>query len=192
MALDAASHRPQHPDRESDELVDELIDEQLVDEREDEPEDEEDEEDEGRDDELADEPNEELEVDFAFELGGSRLACIYTRGLWWLGIPELYLSPPPTFQVRTELEWARLATVLASGLIHLAQHLIEADDFDVPPHQCELDGQLVTLWLERQEAPEGRLAIALTSEVDTVLRVDCSLWAEPDAGTDQVNAEATG
>jgi hypothetical protein len=140
--------------------------------------DEPDEFDDDRDDDLDD----DLEVEFAFDIDGSRLACVYTRGLWWLGIPELYVSPPQSFGVQTELDWARLTVLLASGLIHLGQELMAVDGFDLPPYRSDFDGTPLILWIERQEAPEGKLAIALTSEVDTVLRVGCSLWQPPPHG----------
>jgi hypothetical protein len=133
------------------------------------------------DDDLEDDVGDledELTVEVAMNHGGGggRLACIYTRGMWWLGLPELYITPPSTFDPGPGFDWGRLAFVLASALITLGHELIEIDHFELAPYQDLFDDEPVELWLAGQEAPEGLLAIALENDVDTVIRVECSLW----------------
>ena len=129
------------------------------------------------DDETEDDED-DLTVDFAFDIENQRLACIYTGGLWRLGLPELYLRPPGpgTGHAMTD---ARRAVFLATGLIHLGYRLLAAEEFDVPPYHGELDGRQVQFWLGEQEAPSEELARHLDPDVDTVIQVHCSLWHAP-------------
>jgi hypothetical protein len=128
-----------------------------------------------------DDEDDDLTVDFAFDhdLDKPRLACIYTGGLWQLGIPELYLRPPRNHGSGDAASDARLAVFLATGLIHLGYSLLEADGFDVPPYWTTLNGRQVRFWLGNQEPPGERLARNLAPEVDTVIQVHCSLWHAP-------------
>ena len=109
-----------------------------------------------------------------------RLRRVHTNGLWWAGLPELFIEPPPTDHPERDSDWAALAFLLASGLIALGQELSEAEDFDLPPHQDIFKGKSVSLWLARHEAPDEELLDAVGAVVDTVIRVECSLWADPD------------
>jgi hypothetical protein len=122
------------------------------------------------------ESDDDFEIEIALDTRAGRLACVYTMGLWWYGIPELYISPPPDFVVDLAYDDGDLAVVLAAGLVELGRGLLDSDDAELPPHSCEFRGQSATLWLDRTEAPEGALAVALPAEVDTVYRVECSLW----------------
>jgi hypothetical protein len=162
MTMNAFSDRPDDPDAEYDDLDD-------LDEDEDEDEDCE---------------EDALSVEFAIDQDGSRLAYVYTRGLWEYGIPELCVRLPDEFGATRKLDWGNLAFFLASGLIHLGSELIDVDHFTVPPYHGEFDGRPVQMWLDGQAPPEGPLAIALGEEVDTVLRVDCSLWHPSIGGED--------
>ena len=122
--------------------------------------------------------DEDLTVDFAFDSENQRLACIYTGGLWRLGLPELYLRPPSPGSGHAMTD-ARQAVFLATGLIHLGYRLLAAEGFDVPPYHGELDGRQVQFWLGEQEAPSEELARHLDPDVDTVIQVHCSLWHAP-------------
>jgi len=122
-----------------------------------------------------------LVIEFAIELGTARLGHLYTRGLWWLGIPELCLSPPTSYHLPAGADWGQLACFLGARMIELGRALIVVDHFDVPAQQGELDGRQVRIWLAGQAPPEGPVAIALGPEVDTVIRVDCSLWSSAPA-----------
>ncbi|MBT0772263.1 hypothetical protein KIH74_25180 [Kineosporia sp. J2-2] len=108
-----------------------------------------------------------------------RLRRIHTNGLWWAGLPELFADPPAHFTAGTETDWALLTFLLAGGLVSLGQELLEAEDFDLEPHHDIFRGRPVQLWLDRHEAPDDDLERALGSVVDTVIRVECSLWAPP-------------
>jgi hypothetical protein len=109
-----------------------------------------------------------------------RLRRVHTKGLWFAGLPELFIDPPANFGFGQENEddWARLAFLLASALITLGQDLIEAEHFDLEPHHDVFRGRPVRIWLARHEAPDDELRAALGPSVDTVIRVECSLWAE--------------
>jgi len=124
-------------------------------------------------------PEDDLCIEFAFDLERRQLLCVHTSGLWQLGIPELYIRPPQNFGTGTAMADARMAVFLATGLIHLGHSLIQAAGFDVPQHRAELDGKEVRFWLAGQEPPFEELAGNLGSAVDTVIKVDCSLWHEP-------------
>jgi hypothetical protein len=141
----------------------------------DEPEEESDE----PDDERDGEPDDDLTVDFAFDLDGMRLACIYTGGLWNLGIPELYLRPPDDQAFDNSTEAARLSVFLATAVIQLGYELLDADGLDVPPYYADLDRRSVRFWLGAPEPPDQQLARHLDPEVDTVIEVHCSLWHAP-------------
>ncbi|HST81193.1 MAG TPA: hypothetical protein VLL08_05605 [Kineosporiaceae bacterium] len=120
----------------------------------------------------------ELTVDFTFDVENKRLACIFTDGLWRMGVPELYLRPPGPGSDDAMTD-TRLAVFLATGLIHLGYRLLAAEGFDVPPYHAELDGRQVQFWLGDQEAPFEGLAHSLNPDVDTVIKVHCSLWHAP-------------
>jgi hypothetical protein len=122
---------------------------------------------------------EDLAVEVAVESGSQRVACVYTRGLWSLGLPELYFVVPGSFRPAPGFDWSRLAFLLASTLMVLGHELIDVDHFDLEPYEDLFDGSPVEMWLGPQEAPTGRLVIALGEEVDTVIRVECSLWSGP-------------
>jgi hypothetical protein len=132
---------------------------------------------EDEDEEEADDED-ELTVDFAFDIENEHLDCIYTGGLWRLGVPELYLRPPVPGSGEAMAD-ARLAVFLATGLIHLGYRLLAAEGFDVLPYHAELDGRQVQFWLGDQEAPFEALAHSLGPDVDTVIKVHCSLWHAP-------------
>jgi hypothetical protein len=120
--------------------------------------------------------DEDLTVEFAIDQRRSRLACVYTKGLWGYGIPELCTMPTEDFADGAQLDWGGLAFFLASGLIHLGHELMAVDHFSIPPYEGEFEGKPVKMWLDRQQPPDAALAVALGEEVDTVMRVDCSLW----------------
>jgi hypothetical protein len=122
---------------------------------------------------------EELSVEFAIDQHRSRLACVYTKGLWEFGIPELCARPPEDFGKSGALDWGGLAFLLAAGLVHLGHELMAVDHFELPPYHGEFEGKPVQMWLGRQEPPDGALAFQLGEEVDTIIRVDCSLWHPP-------------
>jgi len=119
---------------------------------------------------------EELSIEFAIDQRLSRLAWVYTKGLWGYGIPELCAAPAGDLRRGADFDWGGLAVVLASGLIYLGHELMAVDHFDIPPYYAEFGGEPVKMWLGRQEPPDDRLAVLLGDEVDTVMRVDCSLW----------------
>lgn len=127
-------------------------------------------------------PGDDLTIGFAFDLDGMKLACVHTGGLWRAGIPELYLQPPAGHLTGDRVHDARLAVFLATGLIQLGYRLLAADDFDVPPYWADFDGRRVRFWIDGEQMPPDRLAPHLDPEVDTVLRVDCSLWHRPVLG----------
>src|SRR5690348_15488669 len=106
----------------------------------------------------ADEDLDDLTVDFAFDLDGMRLACIYTGGLWSLGIPELYLRPPDDQEFGNAGDAARLSVFLATAVIQLGYELLDAESLDVPPYQADLDGRSVRFWLGIPEPPDQELA----------------------------------
>jgi hypothetical protein len=141
-----------------------------------------------RDDEEPDdwgEDDDDLRIDFAFDQHEKRLLCITTVGLWRMGLPELFIRPPQDqgpgsastdTQVDARVD-AGLAVFLATALIHLGYGLLAAEGFDVPPYQADLDGRRVRFWLGAQEPPFEQLAVILGPEVDTVIRVESSLWS---------------
>ncbi len=123
-----------------------------------------------------------------------RLRRVHTKGLWFAGLPELFIDPPADFGPDEEDDWPRLAFLLASALVTLGQELIEAEHFDLEPHHDVLRGRPVRIWLSRPEAPDDELRAALGPAVDTVIRVECSLWAaEEKAGekADEKPGDAT-
>lgn len=124
-------------------------------------------------------PDDDLTIDFAFDTTSKELACIYTGGLWHLGIPELYIRLPRDLMSGHAMADARVAVFLASGIVHLGMALLETDGFDVPPYQSELDGRQVTFWLGDHQPPFELLTVALDSDVDTVIEVHCSLFHAP-------------
>jgi hypothetical protein len=123
---------------------------------------------------------------------------VHTKGLWFAGLPELFIDPPANFGLLDELgqaeeagpdrkdDGARLAFLLASALVTLAQDLIEAEHFDLEPHHDVFRGRPVRIWLSRHEAPDDELRAALGPAVDTVIRVECSLWAVGEKPQDAV------
>jgi len=123
--------------------------------------------------------DDDLVVDFVFDRRTRRLVCVHTGGLWSAGIPELYIRPPQNFSTGAALLDAQLAVFLAGGLIGLGRALLAADDGEVPSHQGTLDGRRVQFWLGGPEPPFPRLAENLDADVDSVIRVDCSLWHTP-------------
>jgi hypothetical protein len=128
------------------------------------------------------EPIDDLHVDFMFDQRDRQLLCVHTGGLWLSGLPELYIRPPRKFSSGDALADAHLAVFLATGLIHLGQELVSTDGFEIPPYQADLDGRPVQFWLGRQEPPFPRLAATLGLDVDTVIRVECSLWSTSSPG----------
>jgi hypothetical protein len=133
----------------------------------------------GLDEFYDDGSTDELTVDFAFDLDRRRLACVYTGGLWYLGVPELYLLPPHDHRSGDTMADARLAVFLATAMIHLGYALLDCEGFEVPPYLADHDGQQVRFWLGNQEPPSDELAQHLDADVDTVIRVHCSLWHAP-------------
>jgi len=125
---------------------------------------------------LEDLDESDLRIDFAFDTNEQRLACVSTVGLWPMGLPELFIRPPTGVRLGNAEADARLTVFLATGLIHLASALLAADDFDIPLYQGELDGEQIRFRLGDQEPPSGELTAVLGPEVDTVIRVDCSIW----------------
>jgi hypothetical protein len=146
-----------------------------------EPEDEfDDVDDDDRAEDLADDLDDDLSIEFAIDQHRSRLTCVYTRGLWEYGIPELCTKLPEHLPEQLgppdELKWGSLACSLATGLIYLGQELMAVDHFLIPRYHGEFDEKPIQMWLDRQEPPEGSLALALGPAVDTVMWVNCSLW----------------
>ncbi len=137
------------------------------------------------DDGFDDDPveNDGLTVDFAFNHDGTRLVCIYTSGLWQLGLPELYLRPPRNLRIGHLAADAQLTLFLATGLIELGYRLLESEGFDVLPYRTDLNGRQVRFWLGAQEPPFERLARNLDPGVDTVIQVHCSLGHAPLLGS---------
>jgi hypothetical protein len=137
--------------------------------------------DDDEDDELEDEdedyePEEELTVEVVLDKDRNRLRCVHTRGLWWQGLPELYVAPPLDFSPPNGCDWGRLAFVLASGLIELGQLLIEADSFEISTHSSTVAGWPIEMWPGKQHDPTDWLAVLMSREVDTVIQVECSFW----------------
>jgi hypothetical protein len=126
-----------------------------------------------------DRPHDSLTVNFAFDRDGDRLACLYTGGLWQLGIPELYLQPPRSHWSGNPTVDAGLAVFLSTALIRLGSRLLMADGFEVPPYFAGLGNRQVRFWLGGQEPPPERLIRLLDPDVDTVIQVHCSLWHRP-------------
>jgi hypothetical protein len=126
--------------------------------------------------------DEDLRIDFVFDTRQRRLACVSTVGLWELGLPELFLQPPAEAQIGNTADDARLAVFLATALIHLGFGLLSAEGFDVPPYGGDFDGRPVRFWLGAQEPPFAPLTMLLGPEVDTVIRVECSLWSTAGGG----------
>lgn len=133
------------------------------------------------------EPSEEVDTpDVLVEVVSAqpgRLRRVHTNGLWWAGLPELFADPPPSYHPPEEAHWSRLAFLLASGLVALGQELAETENFDLEPYEDSFLGRPVKLWLASHEAPDEDLTEALGTVVDTVIRVQCSLWAEPNPQT---------
>jgi hypothetical protein len=126
-----------------------------------------------------DEPSDlidELAIKAVLDSDTGRVRCVHTDGMWWLGLPELYVLIPLDFTPAAGFDWRRLAFVLASGLMTLGHELIEMDHFELAPYSDVFGGNPVELWLGPHEAPDGIIAEALPAEVDTVTRVECSLW----------------
>lgn len=125
-------------------------------------------------------------VDLVMEAEGGRLVHLFTRGLWHLGVPELYLSAPVDLGAGLQQPpgGARRNVFLASGLVHLGYRLLASPAFDVPAYEADFDGRPVAFRLAGHEPPGDRLARELGAEVDTVIRVDCSLWPARPAGSD--------
>lgn len=126
--------------------------------------------------------DDDLQIDFAFDHAERRLLCVNTVGLWRLGIPELFIRPPRGYGSGKAMEDARLAVFLGSALIRLGFMLLAAEGFEIPPYRADLDGRPVRFWLGGHEPPFKQLALILGPEVDTVIRVECSLWPTPPRG----------
>jgi hypothetical protein len=135
-------------------------------------------------DELEDAGPEGLVVEILMSQENPGLGHLYTRGLWWLGIPELCISLPTDYKIQDAHEAGELALLFARGLMDLSRKLIIADGFEVAPYHGEFNGRPVQIWLGRQEPVEGLLQIALGHEVDTLIRVHASLWKPADPGGD--------
>lgn len=69
-----------------------------------------------------------------------------------------------------------LGFFLACALVALGHELLEAEHLTIEPVHDLLNGEPVRLWLDRPEAPDDDLVARLGGEVDTVIRVRCSLW----------------
>ena len=121
----------------------------------------------------------DLRIDFAFDQNENRLDCVTTVGLWQFGLPELFLRPPKDLDPSDASASARMAVFFATALIQLSDALMVAEDFDIAPCRAELDGRPVQFWLGDHEPPFEQLALLLGPEVDTVIRVECSLWHAP-------------
>lgn len=133
-------------------------------------------------DELEDDEEDDLGIEVGFGHDGDRLEYVVTRGLWWYGRPELLATPPRAFTPGPGFDWARLSFVLAAALISLGQELIALDDAELPPYRTEFDGDQVELWLGRSQPSSDLPALALNPEVDTVIRVECSVWTDRRGG----------
>ena len=119
-------------------------------------------------------------VDFCFDGESGALRLILTRGLWQLGVPELYLAPPANCASTSDPATApRLAVFLGGGLARLGYRLLAAPGLELPPYRTYAAGRPVSFWLAGQEPPGPLLASHLGPEVDTVTRVECSLLHEP-------------
>jgi hypothetical protein len=110
---------------------------------------------------------------------------VNTKGLWEYGIPELCSWPPEDVGPDSRLDWGALAFFLAAGLHHLGRELMAVDHFSVPPYRGEFGGKPVEMWLAQQQPPDDLVAERLGGDVDTVIRVDCSLWHRPLLGDDR-------
>lgn len=119
-------------------------------------------------------------VDFCFDGESGALRLVLTRGLWQLGVPELYLAPPASCRSTSDPSTApRIAVFLGGGLARLGYRLLAAPGLELPPYRTFAAGRLVSFWLAGQEPPGPLLASHLGREVDTVIRVECSLLHEP-------------
>jgi hypothetical protein len=172
MTTNFATDRPEEPDEpglDPDDLADLLLADHLLDS--------------GIFDSLDGEPGNaaprRLEIEFVTVPGSTRLRHVHTKGLWWLGLPELCISPPGGYDVDDTFGWGPLAMLFAVGLLDLGRRLIFADSFDISPYHGEISGQQVRMWLGRPEPVTGDLCLALDDQVDTVLRVHASLWQQP-------------
>ncbi len=105
-----------------------------------------------------------------------RLRRVHTNGLAQLGLPELFVEPPPDYRPPSPSDWAGLAFLLACALVTLAGEL--AEDLSVAPVEDQINGRSVRLWLAGPEPPDAALAEALGLGVGLVIRVECSLWAD--------------
>ena len=122
----------------------------------------------------------QIQLDVASGVG-QRLRRVHTNGLWWAGLPELFIDPPPDYHPGSERGWARLAFLLASALVCLGHELRRAENFEIAPHHDVFHEEPVRFWLAGAEPPDEELIRALGTLVHTVIRVQCSLWAtEPD------------
>ena len=127
----------------------------------------------------------ELAIEYLIDRRTGRLAHVHTKGLWWMGIPELCISPPSSYNVLgPQGRSQRLAVFITVGLLHLGHSLIAGEGFDVPPYLGEFEGRPARLWVGGQEPVEDILAISLGREVDTLLRVHASLWRPFESGDD--------
>jgi hypothetical protein len=127
------------------------------------------------DDDGSTDQDDDFEIEIALDTKSGRLLCIYTSGLSWFGVPELYVMPPAEVVTDGAHEQSELTVFLATGLAHLGQGLLDSDDAELPPCTSEYAGRPVSVWLAREEVPEGPLRVALPG-ARSVVRVECSLW----------------
>ena len=117
-----------------------------------------------------------LHVDFVLGPRDRGLAWATTIGLWRMGLPELVFRPPGDLGLGGGFDEARFAHFLGNGLMELGIGLLSAEGFETSSYQGDLDGRTVRLWLGGHEPPFPQLAAFLGPEVDTVIKVKCSLW----------------
>ncbi len=98
--------------------------------------------------------------------------CLHTRGLWQFGAPELHLTPPDPVPPGEP----GLVVFLTAGLLRAARQLTVAERLAPAAWPAWYRGRPVTFRLGRLEPPSARLTEALSGEVDSVLRLTCSLW----------------
>ncbi len=126
--------------------------------------------------------DDDLQIQFAFDVEDTGRVHLCTEGLWDQGIPELSLWLPRDVNLADRSVHGpafRLIPFLSSGLFTPAHRLSEADDFDIPPYQGEFDGRPVTLRLGPAVPTEGPVVLLMGRDVDTVFPVECSLWTPP-------------
>ena len=127
-------------------------------------------------DDRIDRDDRDFDIEVAIDGTTRRVGCVYTRGLWWFGFPELYVAPPEEYSSTRTPDDPNLPVFLATALAHLGRALLEADDIDDVEYLDVFEGRPASAWLGPAEPTEGPLLIALPESATSVIRVGCSLW----------------